>query len=106
MLYNLDEKENVRCFSTELHEDDYQIDFQGGELHGVLVISENKTETQYYTIIPKGSESKLTKSIITMAFKKLLRVDPKQFAEAFEMLKKCNPDYYKAVFGEVYKEEF
>ena len=55
MLYNLDEKENVRCFSTELHEDDYQIDFQGGELHGVLVISENKTETQYYTIIPKGS---------------------------------------------------
>ena len=71
MLYNLDEKENVRCFSTELHEDDYQIDFQGGELHGVLVISENKTETQYYTIIPKGSESKLTKSIITMAFKKL-----------------------------------
>ena len=106
MLYNLDEKENVRCFSTELHEDDYQIDFQGGELHGVLVISEHKTETQYYTIIPKGSESKLTKSIITMAFKKLLRVDSKQFAEAFEMLKNCNPDYYKAVFDEVYKEKF
>ena len=61
MLYNLDEKENVRCFSTELHEDDYQIDFQGGELHGVLVISENKTETQYYTIIPKGSESEWQK---------------------------------------------
>ena len=80
MLYNLDEKENVRCFSTELHEDDYQIDFQGGELHGVLVI--------------------------TMAFKKLLRVDSKQFAEAFEMLKNCNPDYYKAVFDEVYKEKF
>jgi hypothetical protein len=41
-----------------------------------------------------------------MAFKKLLRVDSKQFAEAFEMLKNCNPDYYKAVFDEVYKEKF
>jgi len=36
----------------------------------------------------------------------LLRVDSKQFAEAFEMLKNCNPDYYKAVFDEVYKEKF
>lgn len=104
MLYNLDGK--IRCFSTELHEDDYKIDFQDDELHGILVIGEEKTEIQYYAVIPKGSESKLNKSIVIMAFQKLLRVDLKQFTEAFEMLKKSNPDYYKAVFDAVYKEHF
>lgn len=106
MYYNFMEKDNVRCFSTKLHEDDYKIDFQGGELHGVLVISDEKNENQYYTAIPKGSESKLTKLIVTMAFQKLLRVDLKQFTEAFEILKQSNPEYYNAVFDAVYKGNF
>lgn len=106
MLYNFNSNDIVRCFSTELHENDYKIDFQGGKLHGILVIGEEKTKTQYYTTIPHGNEAKLTKSIVIMAFKKLLKVDLKLFTEAFEMLKQCNPEYYNAVFNAVYKENF